>query len=77
MVRDRNSTCYQALVDWANAIRIYASKYDLCESCDKMLVDRNRRERRKVWNKLPEIFGVEVKEWGEPESESGEDDDDE
>ncbi|KAI1795309.1 hypothetical protein LXA43DRAFT_1178782 [Ganoderma leucocontextum] len=67
----------QGAHSWTAALRSHASKYDLCESCEEMLVDRNRQERRKVWNKLPEIFDIEVEEWGEPESESESEDGDE
>ncbi|KAM5539312.1 hypothetical protein V8D89_007003 [Ganoderma adspersum] len=70
VVSDWDSTGYRALSDWTAALRSFVSKYDLCESCEEMLLDRNRQERRKVWNKLPEIFDVEVKGWGDPESES-------
>ena len=24
-------------------------------------------ERRSLWNRLPEIFGIQVEDWGEPE----------
>ncbi len=69
VVPDWDSTDNMALADWTADIHGYASKYSLCESCEEMLVDRNRQERRKIWNRLPEIFDIEVKGWTSPESE--------
>lgn len=74
VVPGSDSTGYMALSDWTAALRTFASKHDLCDLCEKMLLDRNRLERRKVWNKLPRIFDVEVKEWDQPEYEDEDED---
>ena len=39
----------------------------LCARCVEELVKRSMDERRSLWNRLPEIFGIQVEDWGEPE----------
>ncbi|PIL26470.1 hypothetical protein GSI_12228 [Ganoderma sinense ZZ0214-1] len=62
-----------ALTDWTAAWDASA----LCEECKEELGRRNRRLQRQIWNRLPEIFDLEVEGWGEPESDDDDDDDDE
>lgn len=38
---------------------------ECCASCQDMLRTRDKRERRMMWNELPEIMGVHVERWGE------------
>ncbi|KAL1938270.1 hypothetical protein VTO73DRAFT_11721 [Trametes versicolor] len=48
-------------------IEAYETSYVLlcCERCQKMLRERDMRERRWVWSQLPEIMGVRVDNWPE------------
>ena len=39
----------------------------LCARCVEELAKRSMNERRSLWNRLPEIFGIHVEDWGEPE----------
>ncbi|KAI0703098.1 hypothetical protein C8Q76DRAFT_632366 [Earliella scabrosa] len=39
-------------------------KLGLCSFCSKALSERNSEERLKMWNRLPECFGIEVPGWG-------------
>ncbi|KAI1795314.1 hypothetical protein LXA43DRAFT_1090964 [Ganoderma leucocontextum] len=71
IMRSPDVTKDMALMDWTSMLRTWADgAMALCKACGEELVDRNRRERRRIWNKLPEIFNIEVEVWGEPESES-------
>ena len=75
MVSRDNKDC-PPLADWT----VVWATSDLCEDCKGVLVVHNRRLQRQVWNKLPEIFDIEIDRWGEPESEGeseGESEDDE
>ncbi|KAI1784799.1 hypothetical protein LXA43DRAFT_901007 [Ganoderma leucocontextum] len=70
-----NATSDLPLSDWTTTLRRWAEGA-LCRACEEELVTRHRRERRKIWNKLPKLFDIEIEGWGEPESEVEEDNDD-
>ncbi|KAI1795298.1 hypothetical protein LXA43DRAFT_37447 [Ganoderma leucocontextum] len=73
------------LSDWEPFIRAFAQTQSLCALCVEELVERALTGRKRIWNRLPEIFGIEVEAWGEPDveadsdasEEDGEDEDDE
>ncbi len=47
----------------------------VCGACKKALLERDLRERRLLWKRLPEIFGITVEGWGsglEDEGSEGE-----
>ncbi|KAM5539328.1 hypothetical protein V8D89_007019 [Ganoderma adspersum] len=45
----------------------YADVRDrLCKECWAMVQDRDLAERRKTWNRLPELLGITVDGWGRP-----------
>ncbi|TFK88125.1 hypothetical protein K466DRAFT_489580 [Polyporus arcularius HHB13444] len=37
----------------------------LCRRCLKMIAEKNDKERRSVWNRLPELLGIKIPGWGE------------
>ncbi|KAI0753693.1 hypothetical protein C8Q74DRAFT_1211191 [Fomes fomentarius] len=43
----------------------------VCTSCRKMLNARLTDEYRKIWNRLPDLLGIEVPGWGEPVQANG------
>ncbi|KAI1795315.1 hypothetical protein LXA43DRAFT_1090965 [Ganoderma leucocontextum] len=58
-----------ALGSWQGAIKAAAADEKegatkICGTCEKELLHRDRRERRIIWQKLPEIFGITVEGWG-------------
>ena len=58
------------LKDWEPFIGAFAGdRKSLCGPCIEELVRRSVHERKRVWNRLPEIFGVDVEDWGEPDVE--------
>ena len=36
-----------------------------CLACERELLERDVRERRRIWNRLPQIFDVEVPNWNQ------------
>ena len=46
--------------DWAPSILIVRS---LCEVCKGVLIERNQAERQRIWDSLPEMFGLAVEGW--------------
>ncbi|KAM5539619.1 hypothetical protein V8D89_006728 [Ganoderma adspersum] len=42
----------------------------LCGACAEDLYERNRREQKKIFDKLPKLFCIEVEGWGKENSES-------
>lgn len=40
---------------------------ELCLACTTMVEERSRKEHKDVWNRLPELLGIEVLGWGKPE----------
>ncbi|EIW56895.1 uncharacterized protein TRAVEDRAFT_127777 [Trametes versicolor FP-101664 SS1] len=53
------------LTSWLEAYGMFA---DLCcERCRVMLRERDEKERRAVWDELPEIMGVQVANWVQDE----------
>ena len=45
----------------------------VCEECIKELLKRDVDIRKKVWKRLPELLGLDIKEWGaSKDDESGE-----
>ncbi|PIL26468.1 hypothetical protein GSI_12226 [Ganoderma sinense ZZ0214-1] len=36
----------------------------VCGTCEKELLKRDRRERWRIWKRMPEIFGIKVEGWG-------------
>ena len=47
-------------VDWAPSIRTLKT---LCEACKEVLLERNKVVRQRIWDSLPEIYGVAVEGW--------------
>lgn len=38
----------------------------LCRACEAMVEQRDKKENRTLWHRLPELLGIEVPGWGEP-----------
>ncbi len=54
-----------ALAHWADVIHTKALFRDICATCKTELLFRDVKARRRLWNKLPEIFGITIAGWGE------------
>ena len=59
-----------AVIDtWAPCIREGALPQDnspfYCSACEDELLARDARERKRVWNQLPEIFAIEAPNWNQ------------
>ncbi|PIL26457.1 hypothetical protein GSI_12215 [Ganoderma sinense ZZ0214-1] len=53
---------------WNVFIRDCASLEDedrCCSLCEGKLLERDTRERERIWNRLPEIFDIEVPNWNQ------------
>ncbi|PIL26558.1 hypothetical protein GSI_12316 [Ganoderma sinense ZZ0214-1] len=51
--------------EWGTYLWKRATDSGLCRGCYHMVETRDREERRKAWERLPEIFNVEVEGWKE------------
>ena len=49
-------------------IREEGKDRNMCDSCIEELVRRELQARKDVWKRLPEIFGITVKGWGNEEA---------
>ncbi len=52
------------LESWKSFIRDMAAASGLCSPCTHELLQRDVQERRALWDRLPEIFSIEVPGWG-------------
>lgn len=43
---------------------VAGGKLAVCPSCTTMVDERSLKERKDVWNRLPELLGIEVPGWG-------------
>ncbi|PIL26555.1 hypothetical protein GSI_12313 [Ganoderma sinense ZZ0214-1] len=59
----RKGTVFQHdfIINWAKLIELAGQS--ICPECEKELQARNAKERRKVWDDLPKIFGITVEGW--------------
>nr|VWP01110.1 Uncharacterized protein [Ganoderma boninense] len=48
------------LKGWGSTIKDWAKDLRLCGSCEKAALDRDTAARKRVWEELPGIFGIEV-----------------
>ncbi|PIL26496.1 hypothetical protein GSI_12254 [Ganoderma sinense ZZ0214-1] len=64
-----------AITDWRDSIRELEMREALCWRCAGEILDNHEKERRAVFDRLPEIFGITVEGWGpagaETDSEGG------
>ncbi len=51
-------------MSWTGYVR--DEKLDLCTACLAMVDERDLSGRRKLWERLPEVLGIEVPGWVEP-----------
>ncbi|KAI1795288.1 hypothetical protein LXA43DRAFT_882184, partial [Ganoderma leucocontextum] len=58
------------LMDWREAVEWIGESGALCKPCTEEVVERNERERKNVFDKLPETFGITVEGWGAAEKET-------
>ena len=56
---------------WEHAIKDWAKELRLCGLCEKAALDRDTAARRRVWDELPNIFGIKVEGWNSMGDESG------
>ncbi|KAM5539618.1 hypothetical protein V8D89_006727 [Ganoderma adspersum] len=57
------------LYDWTDTITRLGGGFP-CGPCREELLERNERERKRVFDSLPEIFGITVEGWGMAEAEA-------
>ncbi len=58
------------LRNWVPLTRSFADEpMSMCGSCVEMMVERAVSGRKRLWNRLPEILGIDVQGWGEPDVE--------
>lgn len=46
---------------------VKGGKLGMCSKCLKIIDRRQDKEDRAIWNKLPELLGIAVPGWGEPD----------
>ena len=52
-----------ALANYKDCIPAISKVRQVCPECDKELKTRNEKERKDMWKKLPEMFGIKLPEW--------------
>ena len=52
------------LDDWEPDLEYLLDEYGLCCECSGEIAIREYHERDKVWDKLPDVLGIEVEGWG-------------
>ena len=45
-------------------LRLKTNEYHMCAGCVRVLLERDREGRRRLWDRLPEMFWIEVEGWG-------------
>ncbi|KAI1795317.1 hypothetical protein LXA43DRAFT_1080215 [Ganoderma leucocontextum] len=53
---------------WAKQLAALTKTRGLCEACVRLLMRRNWVDRGRIWDALPEVFGVAVEGWKSPEA---------
>ena len=56
---------------WVEAVTTLGDGKNVCAGCAREMLERTRKEQRRIFDKLPQIFGVEVEGWGAEETEPG------
>ncbi|KAI0640933.1 hypothetical protein C8Q79DRAFT_1014771 [Trametes meyenii] len=51
------------LENWRTIIDEQGDAEGICNVCTKLLMTRDRRERRKMWGRLPRIFDLDIQDW--------------
>ncbi|KAM5539307.1 hypothetical protein V8D89_006998 [Ganoderma adspersum] len=61
------------LKGWQNTIKDWTKDPEvrLCGPCEKAALDRDTAARRRVWDELPDIFGIKVEGWNSNSNDSG------
>ncbi len=69
VVRDEQLLMHvHAFWDWSQLIRMRGG---MCEGCMEVLYERDKAERRRIWDALPQTLGIKVEGWGESGSDEG------
>ena len=50
-------------------LRLKTNERHVCAGCVQVLLERDREGRRRLWDRLPGIFGIEVEGWAKPDGE--------
>ncbi len=58
-LEEEQSTETDVLQSWRGLIETWAPDTEICDYCERALINRDVRARRRVWNDLPEIFDIE------------------
>lgn len=48
---------------WRKVTSAWAEKYDICEECVDLLMERELDARRRLWKKLPTLFDLHIEGW--------------
>ncbi|KAH9856111.1 hypothetical protein C2E23DRAFT_722423 [Lenzites betulinus] len=54
---------HDVLSSWEPDIRRLCFDFDICQLCEDDLLARDDMERRQIWARLPEFFGLDVPGW--------------
>ncbi|KAM5539653.1 hypothetical protein V8D89_006762 [Ganoderma adspersum] len=75
-VLELDAVAHAAVLDpWIPFIRengLHEDASGYCVPCQRELLERDIRERRRIWNRLPQIFDVEVPTWNQDLEQEGE-----
>ncbi|KAI1795327.1 hypothetical protein LXA43DRAFT_1058487 [Ganoderma leucocontextum] len=56
---------------WAKLLEELAKAHKLCDTCMTELLRRGRVGCKQIWDELPEIFGITVDGWTQPQASTG------
>ena len=59
-IGDNPTQRIRSLWGWSEIIQQF---HGICEGCKEVLHERDKEERRKLWNALPQILGITVDGW--------------
>ncbi|PIL26490.1 hypothetical protein GSI_12248 [Ganoderma sinense ZZ0214-1] len=67
-MREQPSPVVHALWEWSPTL---VGLQGLCEGCVQVLHERDKEQRRRIWDALPRILGITVEGWGKPSEGAG------
>ncbi|KAI0351202.1 hypothetical protein OH77DRAFT_1430000 [Trametes cingulata] len=63
-----NAVSTEVFDTWANAMPEDIKAYGICGSCEGMLLEHDRAERKKLWQQLPTFFALDIEDWGDDDA---------
>ncbi len=68
VIHENTLPVVEALWDWSKVIEGLGG---MCEGCMQALYERDKAERRRIWDALPDILDITVQGWGQSDSGEG------